>query len=297
MCHWPEPIERTAHSSRGGRRGRRPRGLTDCRSVSDLLDRIERYYDAVPRSGARTEEIGPFTLFVSHGGWPYYARPVLGRQATFDDVAVERVRARQRELGVPEAFEWVAETTPDLLAAVQRSGLPVHECPLMILEEPMTTPAVPDITVRILTADDSAHGAASAVAAVSFAAGGVHLGSDGTAERDARAAAMTDAELERRRERARRGITVTAVAEDGTGPLAVGSHQPVGDVTEIVGVATLPAARRRGLGAAVTAALVADARQRGVDLVFLSAGSDDVARTYERVGFRRIATACIAEPA
>ncbi|HKE50438.1 MAG TPA: GNAT family N-acetyltransferase, partial [Actinomycetes bacterium] len=30
--------------------------------------------------------------------------------------------------------------------------------------------------------------------------------------------------------------------------------------------------------------------------VFLSAGSDDVARIYERVGFQRIATACIAEP-
>jgi ribosomal protein S18 acetylase RimI-like enzyme len=264
--------------------------------VSELLDRIERYYDAVPRSGARTEEIGPFTLFVSHGGWPYYARPTLGPQARFDVAAVERVRARQRELGVPEAFEWVAETTPDLLSAVQRSGLPVHECPLMILEESMTTPAVADVTVRILPADDPALAAASAVAAVSFAAGGVYVGGDGTAERDARVAVMTDVELERLRDRARRGITVTAVAEDGSGPLAAGSHQPVGDVTEIVGVATLPAARRRGLGAAVTAALVADARQRGVDLVFLSAGSEDVARIYGRVGFRRIATACIAEP-
>jgi predicted GNAT family acetyltransferase len=68
-------------------------------------------------------------------------------------------------------------------------------------------------------------------------------------------------------------------------------------VTEIVGVATLPAARRRGLGAAITAALVADAQQRGVDVIFLSAGSEAVARIYERVGFRRIATACIAERA
>jgi hypothetical protein len=34
-----------------------------------------------------------------------------------------------------------------------------------------------------------------------------------------------------------------------------------------------------------------------VHLVFLSAGDDDVARLYSRVGFRRIGTACIAEPA
>jgi predicted GNAT family acetyltransferase len=84
--------------------------------------------------------------------------------------------------------------------------------------------------------------------------------------------------------------------EDGTA-LCAGQHQPVGTVSEIVGVGTLPTARRRGLALAVTAALVADARSRGVETVFLSAGDDDVARIYSRLGFRRIATALIAEPA
>jgi ribosomal protein S18 acetylase RimI-like enzyme len=89
---------------------------------------------------------------------------------------------------------------------------------------------------------------------------------------------------------------VTIVAEDSSGLLAVGSHQPVGGVTEIVGVATLPSARRRGLGAAVTAALVADARRGGADIVFLSAGSEDIARLYGRLGFERVGTAGLAEP-
>jgi len=269
--------------------------LRDWATVSELLDRIERYYDAVPRSGSRTEQVGPFTLFVSNGGWPYYARPTLDTESSFDPVAVERIRERQRELGIPEALEWVDEITPDLLAVVRQSGLSVHECPLMVLQEPMPMTEVQDVTVRILGADDHALAPAAAVAAVSFAAGGVDVCSGGVRERDARVAAMTEAELERRRDRARRGLTVSAVAEDENGPLASGSHQPVDDVTEIVGVATLPAARRRGLGAAVTAALVADAQQRGVDVIFLSAGSEAVARIYERVGFRRIATACIAE--
>jgi ribosomal protein S18 acetylase RimI-like enzyme len=271
--------------------------LPDWGPVGDLLDRIERYYDAVPRSGSRTEQIGPFTLFVSNGGWPYYARPTLGRAGTFDLAAVERLRERQRELGVPEALEWVDEIAPDLLAVVRQSGLPVLECPLMVLHEPMPMAEALDVTVRILGADDPALAPAAAVAAVSFAAGGVDVGSDGTRERDVRVAAMTEADLERRRDRVRRGLTVSAVAEDKNGPLASGSHQPVDGVTEIVGVATLPAARRRGLGAAITAALVADAQQRGVDVIFLSAGSEAVARIYERVGFRRIATACIAEQA
>jgi ribosomal protein S18 acetylase RimI-like enzyme len=84
--------------------------------------------------------------------------------------------------------------------------------------------------------------------------------------------------------------------EDGTA-LCAGQHQPVGAVTEIVGVGTLPSARRRGLGRAVTAALVADARSRDIRTIFLSAGDDDVARLYARLGFRTVATALIAEPA
>jgi predicted GNAT family acetyltransferase len=66
---------------------------------------------------------------------------------------------------------------------------------------------------------------------------------------------------------------------------------------EIAGVATLPADRRRGLGAAVTATLARHALDTGADLVFLSAGSEQIARVYLRTGFRRIGTACVAEPA
>ena len=46
----------------------------------------------------------------------------------------------------------------------------------------------------------------------------------------------------------------------------------------------------------LASALVAHARETA-DMVFLSSGDDDVARVYERVGFRRQATACTAEPA
>ena len=56
-----------------------------------MLADLEGYYDAVPRSAARVEEIGPFTLFVGPGAWPYYARPRLDRFTVAD---VEAVRAR-----------------------------------------------------------------------------------------------------------------------------------------------------------------------------------------------------------
>ena len=63
-----------------------------------------------------------------------------------------------------------------------------------------------------------------------------------------------------------------------------------------MGIGTLPAARRRGIGAAVTGRLVADARARGAEIVFLSAAGDAVARLYERLGFHRVGTACFAFP-
>ena len=53
-----------------------------------------------PAPAPRRDDIGPFTLFVSTGMWPYYARPRLGldRAVRADDVTA--VRERQARSGV-----------------------------------------------------------------------------------------------------------------------------------------------------------------------------------------------------
>ncbi|MEV0275462.1 GNAT family N-acetyltransferase [Streptomyces sp. NPDC050610] len=271
------------------------------------LDRLERYYDAVPRSGARAEDFGPLTLFVREGqgqGWPYYARPTLGHRGPVSVADIGDVRARQRELGVSESFEWVAETTPGLRAAVERAGLVVHEHPLMALDLDAASPPVASdgnaegISVRIVGPDDPALSSALAVPYLAFADPGTAVGAAGPAELDELVVSQADdGSVERIAGRIRAGLTcVAAAVADGTA-LCAGQHQPVGEVSEIVGVGTLPSARRRGLGMKVTEALVADAGARGVETVFLSAGDDDVARIYSRLGFRRVGTALIAEPA
>ncbi|MET3983720.1 GNAT family N-acetyltransferase [Streptomyces sp. PvR034] len=266
----------------------------------DGLGALERYYDTAPRTGgARAEDFGPLTLFVQEGdGWPYYARPSLGDgsapAASVADVA--RVRARQRELGVPEAFEWVAENTPSLRAAVEGAGLHVHAHPLMVLDlDEVRVPPHPE--VRMLDADDPLLRAAVTVPMLAFAAPGTALGEAGPAE--LAAAAADPANGARRARAARRigsGLCGMAAAVRGDVVLCSGQYVPVGSVAEVVGVGTLPAARRQGLAQGVTAALVADALARGVRTVFLSAGDEDVARMYGRIGFRRVGTALIAEP-
>ncbi|MFD6416340.1 GNAT family N-acetyltransferase [Streptomyces sp. NPDC060194] len=263
------------------------------------LPELERYYDAVPRAGARVESFGPLTLFVREGGgWPFYARPTLGWDGPPAGVEdVERVRARQRELGIPEAFEWVDGTTPGLREVIEESGLRVTSHPLMLLDEEFDGAPDPHPGVRILGPDDPMLASALAVPHLAFAHPGTAVGTVGVPELVAATAQRAgDGTVERTAERIRsRGTVLAAAIEDGVA-LCSGQYNPVGTVTEIVGVGTLPAARRRGLGLAVTAALVADARGRGIETVFLSAGDEDVARIYGRLGFRAVATALIAEP-
>ncbi|AZM89097.1 MULTISPECIES: GNAT family N-acetyltransferase [Streptomyces] len=263
-----------------------------------ILNALEQYYDTVPRrGGARGEDFGPLTLFVQEGeGWQYYARPAPGgADATAADVL--RVLERQRELKVPEAFEWVAETTPSLRAAVEAAGLHVHAHPLMTLDAG-AEPLPPHPEVRLLGADDPLLRAAVTVPALAFGEPGTALGTAGPAEL---AAAVADPGAEERRARVSAMLAdgrtaVAAAVRDGL-VLCSGQYNPVGDVAEIVGVGTLPTARRQGLALGVTAALVAEARARGARTVFLSAGDEDVARIYARAGFRRVGTALIAEPA
>ena len=107
-----------ARRGRGdARRGARPaqdrRGLSGVVTAGGtdaaLLQRIEAYFDAAPRPAADVEQHGPLTLFVSRIPWRFYGRPRIGlspRDAVGAD-DVRALRARQRELGVREALEWV----------------------------------------------------------------------------------------------------------------------------------------------------------------------------------------------
>ncbi|RLP89045.1 GNAT family N-acetyltransferase [Micromonospora sp. BL4] len=271
----------------------------------DVFDRLERFYDAVPRDVAGVEEHGGLVLFVRDGaGWPFYARPRLDATEPPSLADITSVRERQRELGLPEAFEWVHETTPELLAVARSAGLSVLEAPLMVLD-PTALPdpaTLSDVPVRVLAADSPGFAAdvaaRRAVAAVSFAAAGTARGDAGPAERDAAISELELAALDEERSRVADGRRISALAGTPTeGALASGMAMRVDDVAEIAGVATLPAARRRGLGAALTATIARELLAAGTDVVFLSAGSEEIARVYLRVGFRRIGTACIAEPA
>lgn len=289
-----------------------------------LRDRIKLYYDTVPLGFADAEEFGPLRLFVRKGeGAPYYGGPnhaypvpagpapvsagsasggpaagsassgPVGTGITAADIAL--VRARQRELGVAESFEWLAEVTPSLRALVEAAGLPVAERPLMVLDphHPLPPQPLPEgVTIRVLDADDPGLPAVLALPRLAFADVGTAVGPAGRVELAAVAEKLVaDGTVETIRPTLLTGhkVLAAAFAPDGT-PLAAGHYHPARGITEIGGIGTLPTARRQGLGAAVMAALATHAREHGVHTVFLAYAEAVVARIYARLGFRPAGT-------
>jgi ribosomal protein S18 acetylase RimI-like enzyme len=270
----------------------------------EVIERIDAFCDAVPRRRARADEYGPLVLFVPTGpGWPYYARPRRSPRPPVTAANIRAVRARQRELIIPESFEWIEQVAPEMALAAAEAGLEVQPHPLLVLDlaEPAQIPPLPPlpprITVRVVAPEDQELDRIWAVPAVAFGHPGTAVGDAGPAERDKIAADHDGGTIAMLRERLRSGHSVLVAAFGPDGPLAAGSCQAMDGIAEITGVGVLPAERRKGLGAAVTALLARDALERGVQTVFLSASDAEVARVYARIGFREIGTAMIAEPA
>ena len=148
----------------------------------------------------------------------------------------------------------------------------VEECPLLVLEQEPPEPD-PAAGVRIVAADDPELGLVRAAVNVGFGTSGTSIGEASVAERDADARAHPET-AERIAALITAGLGILAGAFDAqVGPVGGGSHNPRADVTEIVGVGVLPAYRRRGLAAAITARLARHApRQRRADGVLLRPG-------------------------
>lgn len=244
-----------------------------------LLECIEDYFAAAPRAGARLEPTGALDVPIGGPGWPQPARPRPGA----GPVSLADVRAAmalQEGAGLPVALEWICDGNPELAGAAVEAGLAVDELPLLVAADPVEVVLPAGFRLYVVGADDPELPRYISV-------------SDVAAGESSPAAARTAA----LRDRIASGRTVMMVVLQGGEPVAVGSHQPVtvegGEVSELTGMATLPRLRGHGLGAALASALVAHARETA-EVVFLSAGDDDVAHVYERVGFARLATTALA---
>jgi len=144
---------------------------SDYPSVADIVNQMHRRF--CPSCGTplfREADARPHLIFVPVGsGWPYYARPRRGSRPPITAADVRAVRARQRELVIPESFEWIEQTAPEMAAAATEADLEVVAHPLMVLAGSVQAAALPDgITVRIITPEDPELDRIWAVPAVAY---------------------------------------------------------------------------------------------------------------------------------
>src|SRR5260370_5462646 len=265
---------------------------------NEVIERIDAFGAAVPRRRAGADEQGALVIFVPvSSGWPYYARPRRGPRPPITAADVRAVRARQRELVIPESFEWIEQTAPEMAAAAAEADLEVMAHPLMVLARSAQVPPLPPgITVRIVTPEDPELDRIWAVPAVAFGHPGTSVGDAGPAERDKIAADHDGGTIAMLREPLRAGQAVLAAAFRPDRPLPAGSCQAVDSVAEITGVGVLPSVRRQGLGAAVTALLATDARGPGGPTLFPSASDAPVAPRSAPDRLPEVRTGNVAEP-
>ncbi len=245
-----------------------------------IIQRIQAQLRASAQQSYEAVLAPPFTYFFNPDDpspWSNYAIPdvaVAGDLTTALTALVTTFRVRQR---LPR-FEFVEEFAPNLAAVLTAYGFTEEMRALLMLCTPATyqpAPALADVTVTELTAQ----------APLSSLQAFLTVQRRGFGNGDATAVTAAEAEGFQQRFQTTRLFAVRT-AEHW---VSAGCLLPAQDgVTEIAGIATLPAFRRQGMATLLTAHAVQAAFDQGVDAVFLTAGSAAAGRVYERVGFRTV---------
>jgi ribosomal protein S18 acetylase RimI-like enzyme len=241
-----------------------------------LLRTLEENAHAASLEGRDAVRVGPFLALLHRTTdviWLNHAMPVepVAFGAPFEAWCRE-LRALFQSRDRALRFEFFGDLWPTLGPALEAFGLTLQaRQPLMMATPEAMLPNVGGaVRVEILTASskDAWLRAAYDVAMEGF---GESLG-------------PFDAEATRAQLAA--GSQVVAVGFLGEEPVSCGTHTPTGAITEMVGVATVPRARRKGAAHAVCAALTRHWFEGGGKVVWLSAGDDAARRLYESLGFQ-----------
>jgi GNAT superfamily N-acetyltransferase len=238
----------------------------------NLAERVQASIRAVNAAERESIVVGPFILYRSRASdHPYLNYAVPAAEAAGWE-AIDDLRETFVARGLQPRLEFVAECAPGPEEALAAHGfalqarIPVMTCPEEDLRE---VPAPEGVVIAR-----------------------VFEGADVRPLMEVQAAAFGEGPPSEEAVRAYRGRGVLARA-DGV-PAGAASHTAVAEgVSEIGGVGVLERFRRRGIAAALTAAVAAEAFAEGADLCFLTPGDDGAERVYARAGFARAGTTMV----
>ena len=187
-----------------------------------------------------------------------------------------------RSRGRLPRFEFLEAYATGLSATLENRGYRLEMRSYLMTCTPaelIAPPPIPGVSVRALT-DASPLADFQALMTVQSRSFGAA---------DAPATTAADAENSRMRFAA---STFFVAALDGE-IVSAGAFTPPSDgVTEVVGIATLPGYRGRGIAGLLTSQITRHAFGQGVSLAFLTAGDEAAGRVYGRVGFQPAGYGC-----
>ena len=249
-------------------------------TTDSLFARLQAQLRASAQQNYTAVALAPFTCFFNPDDpspWSNYAIPDLPVTGELAEALSALCAVFARWARQPR-FEFIEEYAPALATALVANGFQEEmRALLMVCTQETYQPAAlrPAVTVTELTAD------APLTALQEFLT--VQRRSFGNEE----ATAVHETEAQQFRDRYQT-TRLFAASVDGQMVSAACLQPPHAGVTEIAGIATLRPFRRQGIGTLLTAATVQAAFAQGLDTVFLTAGSAEAGRVYERAGFRTI---------
>jgi GNAT superfamily N-acetyltransferase len=247
-----------------------------------ILDRIQDYLRHSAARQYESQPVPPFTVyFHPQDSLPYFNYAIPDAHAAGEpEVALatlgEAFCSRQRR----PRFEFIADCFPDLPAILDDAGY-IQEARqvLMVCTAETLTPAPSKagLTVQRLGEGSLLDDVRDML---SVQARGFDPESDG---------AVTEYEAQCYLQGMGEGAAFLARLTEQ--PAGAGMYTtPWQGLVELVGVATLPFFRRRGIATTLVGEATRDALARGADAVCLVAADEGAGQMYERVGFRPVGT-------
>jgi ribosomal protein S18 acetylase RimI-like enzyme len=238
----------------------------------NVAERVQASIRAVNAADRETVVVGPFALYRSRASDHPYLNYAVPADGATEWEAIDDLREAFAARGLQPRLEFVAERAPGLEQALAahdfalQARIPVMTCPEEHLRE---VPAPTGVVI-----------------------GRVFEGADVRPLLEVQAAAFGEGPPSDEAVQAYRGRGVLARAEGV--PAGAASHTAIAEgVSEIGGVGVLERFRRRGIAAALTSAVAAQAFAEGAELCFLTPGDDGAERVYGRAGFARAGTTMV----
>jgi ribosomal protein S18 acetylase RimI-like enzyme len=226
----------------------------------------------------------PFTLFFHPSDPLRFFNYAIPDEPTHGDLGVQLAELRRvfQSRQRTARFEFFEAFAPQLPQTLLDHGFVEEDRQWSMICTPgdlQMTPDVPDLEIIPLSANSSTQDVADFITTQRT----------GFGETD-RPVSSDPAELRQELERMLRGWQGFLGRIDGQ-PVGVSAYGlPIDGIGEIAGIATLPAFRRRGIAARLTAEAARHAFSHQVEMLCLTAADAAAGRVYEHVGFKPFST-------